>query len=681
MAIPTSPSVVVLENDVSIYTPNVNSSVVGIVGFADKGPTNKATLITSQENLLKNFGRPNTDMPGQGLEGSLEILEATNQLYFVRAADESAAAASAVIPLGAAPAAFVSGNWDPVAPSSLYYQVNDNQGVFSTSGLVVIPASTTTHNTRRKVLFNAFNPELTDDQPLIAYESAAAAGAFVLASRFAGSGATLRLSSTVGVDGNEGLRFQPIRANGAVSAVNNGITGQVPEAGDVTIRGFDISSIGLVAYSLYPGTAYNISGLRDGSTQGISVEVTNRSVLDRFVVNSDGAQAEVFTGELASVSADSFERLLTNDELNAKSDYVYVNAASIPVAETDYASFPNVWGDTLPVAVGIAGSGEVAVADALTPRFVKPIEGTYNFTSGKSGYTGSGISALKGSATNKTGIHALNDDSLNISLAAVPGISDDAVQNELVTLAESSKNFLALVSPPLAVGKVQDATDWINGKGTRTAALNSSYAAAYWPWVQVFNYFAGAEEWYDPAIFAARQCVFTDSVSEPWFAPAGINRGRLTKPTDTETILNQGDKDSLYANSLNPIVKDPAEGIVIFGQRTTQRKPSALDRVNVRRLMIFIRKTLLQLGKPFQFEPNDQFTWEQVKANLDPFIGDLLARRAIVEGAVICDSTTNTPLRVDRNELWCSVTIKPTKAAETIVFEVNLTSQSATING
>jgi len=184
-----------------------------------------------------------------------------------------------------------------------------------------------------------------------------------------------------------------------------------------------------------------------------------------------------------------------------------------------------------------------------------------------------------------------------------------------------------------------------------------------------------------PASVAAIEALgYNDSVSFPWFAPAGFRRGRLTKPTDVEIALNQGDRDALYSNSINPITKDIQTGIAVFGQKTTQRLPTALDRVNVRRLMIFIRKVLLQLGKPFQFEPNDQFTWELVEESINPFLDDLLARRAIVEGSVKCDSTTNTPARVDRNELWCSVTIKPTKAAETIVFEVNLTSQSATIN-
>ena len=679
MALPTSPSIVVIENDVSIYTPNVNSSVVGIVGFADKGPVDKATLITSQPNLLKQFGKPNTDIPGQGLEGALEILEATNQIYFVRAANSDKLEASAALGIGAAPAFQLSGNWTPTHPSSIYYSIHDNSGNFKVSGLVVVPASSTTFKTRKDVLFNSFNPDLFDDTPI--YAGVDGSNLF-LASKFAGENATLQLSSTPGDGGpNSGFRFLPLLKTGDASTVAGGNENQ---AANVTANGFTVSSINLKGYSLHPGIGYNLSALRDGSTRGVSLEVVNNSVKDSIVVNNDGSQAETFRGSFVASANDFFEFVLQDDELNAQSDYVYVNAVSSNL--TDYAGFPDLISDKLEVEVGVNGDAG-AGADA-TPRFVKLIEGTYPFAGGNSGYaTGttdepdaSSETAIIGSASTKTGIHALDDDGLNVSIGIVPGITDDNVQNELITLAESSKNFLALIAPPYAIGEVQDAIDWINGKGIRTAAVNSSYAAAYWPWVQVFNAFAGAEEWYDPSIFAARQCVFTDTIADPWFAPAGLTRGRLTKPTDTEQAVNQGDRDSLYSNAINPIKKDPTGGIVIFGQKTTQRIPTALDRVNVRRLMIFVRKTLLALGKPFQFEPNDEFTWERVQEAISPFLSDLIARRAIVEGAVRCDSTTNTSLRVDRNELWCSVSIKPTKVAETIVFEVNLTSQSATIN-
>ena len=659
MAIPTSPSVVVLENDISIYAPNINSSVVGLVGFANKGPINKATLVTSQENLIRTFGKPDTLLNGQGLEGALEILEATNQLYFVRAVS-GAIAASADIAVGSCAAVHVSGYAATSETSSITYTVTNNVGLEPITGSVEL-VSSTSFGTPATIFSNAFNPDILSDQPVFAYVEGTD---IYLASKYAGSGATLTISGT------EGLSFQPLDVFGVASATGG--------AASMVTKGYTASDVALRAYSVYPGTGYNLSGLRDGSTQGVSVEINNLSVRDQVVVNSEGAQIESFNAtELSPSSANSVEFLLIDDPDNNKSEYIYTELLS---GVNEYNA-PNQFGATATATGFRGGPGGLYNSPIGTPRFVKVIEGTYNLAGGDSGAANE--LALVGAAATKTGMYVLDDDALNISIALIPGITNDAIQNSLISLAESSKNFLALVAPPFAEGQVQDAVDWINGKSatTRSSALNSSYAAAYWPWVQVFNPFAAAEQWYDPAIFAARQCVYTDSVSEPWFAPAGYRRGRLTKPTATEVVLNQGDKDTLYSNALNPVVNDPTTGITIFGQKTAQRTPTALDRINVRRLMIYIRKTLLQLGKPFQFEPNDQFTWELVEDSINPFLDDLLARRAIIAGAVKCDSTTNTPLRVDRNELWCSVTIKPTKAAETIVFEVNLTSQSATLNG
>ena len=171
----------------------------------------------------------------------------------------------------------------------------------------------------------------------------------------------------------------------------------------------------------------------------------------------------------------------------------------------------------------------------------------------------------------------------------------------------------------------------------------------------------------------------TDAVADPWWAPAGLVRGRLTKPSDVEVTLTQGDRDSLYSggNVINPIVNFPQNGIAIYGQRTSQREPSALDRINVRRMMIYIKKVLLLSTQRLVFEPNDRFTWERVENLVNPLLDDILRRRGITEFKVICDETVNTPVRVDRNEMWCKVLIKPTKAAEIVIFELNLTNQSA----
>jgi hypothetical protein len=172
---------------------------------------------------------------------------------------------------------------------------------------------------------------------------------------------------------------------------------------------------------------------------------------------------------------------------------------------------------------------------------------------------------------------------------------------------------------------------------------------------------------------------YTDSIADPWFAPAGFRRGRLTKPIDVDVVLNQGDRDSLYSggNVVNPIVEFPQRGITIFGQRTAQRAPTALDRINVRRLMIYLRKVLLASTQTFVFEPNDPITWENIVGIVDPILDDIRRRRGITEYKVVCDETTNTPVRIDRNELWCKILLKPTKTAEIIVFEINVTNQSA----
>jgi hypothetical protein len=271
---------------------------------------------------------------------------------------------------------------------------------------------------------------------------------------------------------------------------------------------------------------------------------------------------------------------------------------------------------------------------------------------------------------------------LNISMACVPGITEQNVQNELITLAETSQNFLAVVAPPEGLTTPQAAINWHNGQDTgRTAAINSSYAAVYWPWLKTFDVQTASDIYIDPAAYAVSIMCHTDSVSDPWFAPAGLTRGRLTKPTDVEVILNQGDRDSMYqpGNAVNPIAKFAQDGICIWGQRTAQRTPSALDRVNVRRMMIVIRKMVLAATRAIVFEPNDPLTWSRVVNLLQPALDDIRRRRGITEFRVICDETTNTPLRIDRNEMWCRVLIKPTKTAEVLVFELNLTNQSANL--
>jgi phage tail sheath protein FI len=460
----------------------------------------------------------------------------------------------------------------------------------------------------------------------------------------------------------------------------------------VTASGLSINTedAAYLVQSLWPGEGYNAGTEADGSTSGVSFEVqVNGANTNVDQVNNLGTAVETYkTGMLSSAF---LETDIGTTYAGRTSDYITAaididDGAGVSV--TALTSFEKPLKDLGALGTLAGTQGGVATVDS-NPRFAKLVQGTYNLAAGTNGIpaTENGVAtAVIGEVESdggKTGIEALDDDVLNISIALAPGtgVGDlQTVQNALITKAEATSNFLALISPPYAVGRPGDAIDWSNGFATtRDSAVNSSYAAIYWPWLQVFSVADGVNRWLAPEIFAARQMTYTDEVADPWWAPAGFVRGRLTKPTDVEVILNQGDRDSMYSggNCLNPIVNFPQNGIAIFGQRTSQRQPTALDRINVRRLMIYIKKVLLASTQRLVFEPNDRFTWARVQDLVNPLLGDIANRRGITEYRVICDASVNTPVRVDRNEMWCKVLIKPTKTAEMVIFELNLTNQSA----
>lgn len=689
-----SPGVYVIEKDLSDFAAVPESSVVGIVGFATKGPVNEPTLITSPQNLIDTFGKPSEDIPGQGLIGAIEILEATNNIYYVRAAVGSTAVdASTLVNFGSAPAVKLDNSGVGVTLNGGFkVQLYNNQGVAQFSTLKSFSIAS---GTAGAGLGNASGQALAVAQSVGAgsLDSAKvglfndANGDHWLVGAYAGSGAYMEVSAFT--DGNFTL------GRAMLFAVNNsGNTGTSPTSA-VTASGLTLfpatvaSGLGYLVQSIHPGSGYNLSTLSDGSIQGNSIEVDNlggeRSLI---TVNDGGAAAENYKISLLDGFGTFIEDVIQTDTTTEESDFIYGNLVSglfnaiTPTKLTFFSDKLNTLGVT-----NIAGNYGGSVLSA-NPRFIKPIENSYGLGNGTDG-TGTSTqnhTALIGDSTAspKTGIHALDDDLLNISVACIPGFYDQNVQNAFITLGETSQNFMPLIAVPYGIGNVQNAIDWHNGLDvSRTAAITSDYAAIYFPHVKVFSQFDGVDRWYDPVIFAARQIAFTDAVSEAWFAPAGQTRGRLPKPTQVEVKINQGDRDSMYSggNVINPIVGFPQQGIMIFGQRTAKRTPSALDRINVRRLMILLRKIILASTRQFVFEPNDQVTWERVESLLNPLLDDIRARRGITDFRVICDETTNTPVRVDRNELWCKVLLKPTKTAEIIIFELNLTSQSAKLGG
>lgn len=676
--IPTSPAVVFLEKDNSAYPPNINSSIVGIVGYASKGPTDEATLITSQENLLRVFGKPRESLIGQGLEGALEILETTNQIRFVRATPTDALEASANIQFGACPAVILNNNAFGVT-SSVYLTVTltdcDGTTVLDSKAIDVVSSTDNASLSQASAVAKTVGDGTSQsDHVFVAFDDNSSASGYIVAA-YGGNDVVMTVKSY-----HNSARTVGTSALWQVNTSAGAATGLI--ASSITVSGLDIhtSSLSYFVRSLYDGDGYNLSSdISTGEALGVSIETETAGGLTSFLtVNNEGIAAETYKVSLLNTNT-FIENVVNVGVDNAVSDYIKAEL---------YASGASLEGttplsDSVTQIKNLGTIADITVESNTTganPLFVKLIDKTTGLAGGSVGTLST--SGVIGSQTSKTGIYALDDDLINISMAAVPGITDQRVQNALITLAESSQNFLAVVAPPQGLDTVQEAIDWMNGKGDgRTAAINSSWGSVFWPWVQVFDVFSAKDRWYDPAIFAIRQMAFTDSVAETWFAPAGFRRGRLTKPTSVEIGLNQGDRDALYVTNINPIVNFAPEGITIFGQKTAQRATTSLDRINVRRLMIFLRKVLLQSGRQDLFEPNDAFTWDLIKDKAEALLSDIQARRGITDFRVICDETVNTPVRVDRNELWCKILLKPTKTAEWIIFEVNLTNQSAKFSG
>ena len=213
--------------------------------------------------------------------------------------------------------------------------------------------------------------------------------------------------------------------------------------------------------------------------------------------------------------------------------------------------------------------------------------------------------------------------------------------------------------------------------------ISSSYnAAVFYPHGLASN-LDGNNVMVPASHMALRTIAFNDQVAFPWFAPAGFQRGLVNNATSTGYLnatsgeftpvsLSEGQRDSLYLNKINPIGNFPGRGIAVFGQKTLNPTASALDRINVARLVIYLREQLDDAVKPFLFEPNDEVTRANAKVVVDRLLGQLVTQRGLFDFITVCDTTNNTPARIDRNELHIDVAIQPVKAVEFIYIPIRI---------
>lgn len=277
------------------------------------------------------------------------------------------------------------------------------------------------------------------------------------------------------------------------------------------------------------------------------------------------------------------------------------------------------------------------------------------------------VSSSFGQAAYQDAIDILaNKDQYDINLLFTPGLVDNlSAHSQVITrginLCEDRGDIMYVIDPTYkgsTVGQAQAAAD----------ARNTNYGAYYYPWVQKSDADLGRNIWTPPSVAVAAVFSFNDKVAHPWFAPAGLNRGQLDV-IKTERLMTQNDRDNLYVKNINPIATFPRQGVCVWGQKTLQKRRSALDRVNVRRLLIDAKRTIGFLTKYLVFENNTFETRARFLELVDPYLRRVQNQQGLYDYRIIIDETNNTPDVIDRNEMRCQIYLKPAKTAEFIITD------------
>ena len=218
----------------------------------------------------------------------------------------------------------------------------------------------------------------------------------------------------------------------------------------------------------------------------------------------------------------------------------------------------------------------------------------------------------------------------------------------------------------------------INTVLQNASSLDTSYAATYWPWLQTVDPNTGLLVYIPASTMIPGVYAFTDASSDPWFAPAGITRGGMGSVVRAERKLTSANRDTLYEANVNPIATFPQQGVVVFGQKTLQKAATALDRVNVRRLLITLKGYISQIADNLVFEQNTIATRQNFLTQVNPYLESVQQRQGLYAFKVVMDETNNTPDVIDRNELIGQIFLQPTKTAEFIILDFNVLPTGAT---
>jgi phage tail sheath protein FI len=323
-----------------------------------------------------------------------------------------------------------------------------------------------------------------------------------------------------------------------------------------------------------------------------------------------------------------------------------------------------VWAGDAPALLTNAGSSTATVAgdylDGITPAIIaESLAGGVDNNTPTVGEIQLGFDMFEDAET--------VDVNLLFAVPAANGSDDVTLANDLLSIATARKDLVAFISPPIE-DTVGTAAPTADVKEFAEQLTSTSYGVIDSTALKVYDKYNDVYRWIPAAGHMAGLCANTDSVADAWFSPAGFNRGQILGITKIAFNPKQADRDTLYKARINPIVSFPGQGTVLYGDKTAQAKPSAFDRINVRRLFITLEKAIATAAKYQLFEFNDEFTRAMFRNMVEPFLRDVKGRRGITDFAVVCDATNNTGEVVDTNRFVADIYIKPARSINFITL-------------
>ena len=692
-----SPGVLARENDQSFVTSQPAERGAAIIGPTVLGPVERPTLISSFSSYQAIFG--GALQSGSGEYTYLTSI-AANQ-YFQNGG-------TSLLVTRVTSGSFTS------ATSSLITNTNDIVGGAQASGSLAIVNSfgesaedefrvVVNGNTSRFVAQDPAGGIPVDNPPLYFLSTGTTTAAYIdnLVAKIDSVGIGVNTddytsnigitSSAIGTSGNNITAL-----TGSASTFSTVLTLQGGIAGSGSTSAFELETIS-EGELMNTGTASLSNGaLTSGSANNVRWEIastnTSSGVFSLLIRRGDDTDNnKVVLESYNNISLDPFASNYISRAIGDISTTLVTEGADTFLQES--GSFPNISNyvrvkevtSPTPYYFNNDGSAKAEFTGSIPEVGSGSFNGSFNGALGSAIPTGRAANFYENiNATDTQGLvggdynNAIallaNQDDYQFNVISVPGLSNQHHAFQVTSVMNNSISRGDSIAVIDLVGYNQQINTVVNA----ASGIDNSYTATYWPWLQTVDPNSGMLVYIPASTFIPGVYAFTDASSDPWFAPAGITRGGMGQVVRAERRLTSTNRDTLYEANVNPIATFPSQGVVVFGQKTLQKAASALDRVNVRRLLITLKSFISQIADNLVFEQNTIATRQNFLTQVNPYLESVQQRQGLYAFKVVMDESNNTPDVIDRNELIGQIFLQPTRTAEFILLDFNVLPTGAT---